>query len=217
MEERKLYRALGLDAGAGLDEIKKAYRLLAKQYHPDVTKDPATGEQFRKVVTAYKILSVRERKRKYVDFPVNEASRRRHHTATPQDIHSLGKLVCEGKVAEMRAFAAKRLGFSGKKSAYIYLKKALADSSEMVVIAAVEAIGRLEVVQSAADLASLFSRGTRRTKLEILESVEKIGRRSGFSQILVLGMQSKDRDIRSRALSVFARLGKEGATNEHAK
>ncbi|MFP4492211.1 MAG: DnaJ domain-containing protein [Spirochaetaceae bacterium] len=216
MEERKLYRALGLDAGAGLEEIKKAYRVLAKQYHPDATMDPATGEQFRKVAAAYKILSLRERKRKYVDFPVKEASKRRH-TSTPQDVHSLGKLVCEGKVAEMRAFAAKRLGFSGKKSAYPYLKKALFDPSEMVIIAAVEAIGRLEIVQSAPDLASLFSRGNRRTKLEILDAVEKIGRRGGFSQILVLGMQSADRGIRSRALSVFARIGKEGATNEKAE
>jgi curved DNA-binding protein CbpA len=210
LEERKLYRALGLESGAGLDEIKRAYRVLAKQYHPDVTKDPATGEQFRKVVAAYKILSVRESKRKFVNFPNRERSSTRTRS-TPQDIHSLGKLVCEGKVAEMRAFAAKRLGFSGKRSAYPYLKKALFDESEMVVLAAVEAVGRLGIVQSAGELSSLFSRANRRVRIAILDAVESIGRRQGFSPILVLGMKSEDREIRSRSLSIFARLGKEGA------
>lgn len=216
MEERKLYGALGLEAGAGLEEIKRAYRVLAKQYHPDVTKDPATGEQFRKVVAAYKILSVRERKRKYVDFPVNERAKRRSSGA-PQDIHSLGRLVLEGKVAEMRSFAAKRLGSSGKKSAYPYLKKALYDESELVVCSAVEAIGVLRIVQSAGDLSAVFSRGSGRVKHAVLDTVEKIGRRQSFSPILVVGMQSGDREIRSRALSIFARLGKEGASdNEYA-
>jgi len=217
LEERKLYSALGLDAGAGPEELKRAYRDLAKRYHPDITKDPSTGEEFRKVVAAYKILSVRERKRKYVDFPVRETKNERRRTSTPQDIHSLGKLVREGKVAEMRAFAAKRLGFSGKKSAYPYLRDALSDPSELVIVSAVEAIGRLKVLQSSGELAALFARANRRVKLTILETVEKIGRRQGFSRILVLGMQSSDRELRARSLSIFARLGKEGASHEYAQ
>jgi hypothetical protein len=108
------------------------------------------------------------------------------------------------------------MGFSGKKSAYVYLKRALFDESEMVVLAAVEAVGRLRIFQSAGELSSVYSHGSRAVKLRVLDTVEKIGRRQGFSPIVVLGMRSMDREIRSRALSIFARLGKEGASNEHA-
>ncbi len=219
MEEPRLYRALGLEAGAGLDEIKRAYRRLAKQYHPDVTKDPATGDEFRKVVAAYKVLSVRKRKKNYVDFPVRERNglRPRAKPASAQpDLHSLGKLVSEGMVAEMRAFAAKRLGFTGKKGAYYYLKNAFFDESEMVVIAAVEAVGRLKIIQSCDQLSRLFGAGSRQVKLAVLDAVERIGRRRGFSAILVMGMKSTDREIRTRSLSIFARLGKEGEYHEFA-
>lgn len=215
MEERKLYHTLGLDTGADLEEIKRAYRTLAKRYHPDSTQDPATGEEFRKVTAAYKILSVREKKRKYVDFPVREKARTRRNSTKEQDVHSLGKLVTEGKVAEMRAFAAKRLGSSGKRSAYPYLKKALFDESEMVVLSAVDAVGRLRILQSAGELASVYSRGARSVKLAVLDAVEKIDSRRGFSQILVMAMKTSDREIRSRALSLFARLGKEGKEDEY--
>ncbi|MCD1294022.1 hypothetical protein CUJ83_03310 [Methanocella sp. CWC-04] len=55
--DKNYYEILGLDASASIDDIKKAYRILAKKYHPDVNKDPRSGEIFKSVSEAYEILS----------------------------------------------------------------------------------------------------------------------------------------------------------------
>ena len=52
-----LYALLGVPADADSDAIKKAYRRLARQLHPDVNPDPATQEKFKEVSRAYEILS----------------------------------------------------------------------------------------------------------------------------------------------------------------
>ena len=47
------YAVLGLQRCACADEVRKAYRELARRYHPDVSGDPETAKQFRKVTEAY--------------------------------------------------------------------------------------------------------------------------------------------------------------------
>ena len=57
MAKRDYYEVLGLAKGATQDEIKKAYRKLAKKYHPDVNKDPGAEEKFKEINEAYEVLS----------------------------------------------------------------------------------------------------------------------------------------------------------------
>src|SRR3954453_20746226 len=52
-----LYALLGVSPDADADAIKKAYRRLARQLHPDVNPDPQTQEKFKEVSRAYEILS----------------------------------------------------------------------------------------------------------------------------------------------------------------
>ena len=52
-----LYELLGVDRGADADAIKKAYRRLARQYHPDVNPDPDAQERFKEISLAYEVLS----------------------------------------------------------------------------------------------------------------------------------------------------------------
>ena len=47
------YDVLGVDSEASSDEIKKAYRKLARELHPDLNPDPAASEKFKEVTTAY--------------------------------------------------------------------------------------------------------------------------------------------------------------------
>mmetsp|Transcript_10885 Transcript_10885/g.23230 ORF Transcript_10885/g.23230 Transcript_10885/m.23230 type:complete len:269 (-) Transcript_10885:152-958(-) len=51
------YTVLGVDEGASAADIKKRYFLLAKQYHPDVNKDPGAKEHFQEISDAYALLS----------------------------------------------------------------------------------------------------------------------------------------------------------------
>jgi len=60
-----LYETLGVSRDADGDAIKKAYRRLARQLHPDVNPDPATQEKFKDVTRAYEVLSDPEKRRMY--------------------------------------------------------------------------------------------------------------------------------------------------------
>ncbi|MDQ5822328.1 MAG: molecular chaperone DnaJ [Actinomycetota bacterium] len=61
-----LYDTLGVKRGASADEIKKAYRKLARQYHPDTNAgDKAAEERFKEVQTAYDVLSDGEKRKQY--------------------------------------------------------------------------------------------------------------------------------------------------------
>ena len=53
MAKRDYYEVLGLSKGASSDEIKKAYRKLAKKYHPDVNKAKDAEEKFKEINEAY--------------------------------------------------------------------------------------------------------------------------------------------------------------------
>jgi molecular chaperone DnaJ len=59
------YKTLGVDKKASQDDIKKAYRKLARQYHPDTNKDAGAEERFKQVSEAYDVLSDPEKRKKY--------------------------------------------------------------------------------------------------------------------------------------------------------
>ena len=57
MSKRDYYEVLGVGKDASQDEIKKAYRKLARQYHPDVNKAADAEDKFKEVKEAYDVLS----------------------------------------------------------------------------------------------------------------------------------------------------------------
>ena len=61
-----LYKILGVSRGASQDEVKKAYRELAKKLHPDRNKDNKTvADEFKRVSAAYAVLGDKEQRAKY--------------------------------------------------------------------------------------------------------------------------------------------------------
>lgn len=62
---RDPYAILGVKRGASADEIKKAFRGLAKKHHPDANKDPASGKLFKEVTAAYDLLSDPEKRKAF--------------------------------------------------------------------------------------------------------------------------------------------------------
>lgn len=68
MSNRDYYDILGLGRNASDDEIKGAFRKLARQYHPDVNKDPDAEEKFKEINEAYGVLSDPDKRARYDRF-----------------------------------------------------------------------------------------------------------------------------------------------------
>lgn len=66
--EKSLYTTLGVSQNATSDEIKKAYRKLARQYHPDINKAKDAEEKFKEINAAYEILSDEKKRAQYDQF-----------------------------------------------------------------------------------------------------------------------------------------------------
>ncbi|WP_373036645.1 DnaJ C-terminal domain-containing protein [Sulfurimonas sp.] len=62
---KSLYDTLEISENASESEIKKAYRKLARQYHPDVNKDKGAEDKFKEINAAYEILSDKQKKQQY--------------------------------------------------------------------------------------------------------------------------------------------------------
>src|SRR5580692_11380362 len=71
MEFRDYYQILGLQRSATADDIRKAYRRLARKYHPDVSKEPDALERFKQMQEAYEVLKDPKKRAAYDQLGAN--------------------------------------------------------------------------------------------------------------------------------------------------
>jgi len=68
MEYKDYYKIMGLDRSASQDDIKRAYRKLARKYHPDVSKEPDAEIKFKELGEAYEVLKDAKKRAQYDQF-----------------------------------------------------------------------------------------------------------------------------------------------------
>lgn len=71
VEFQDYYATLGVAKDASQEEIRKSYRALARKFHPDVNKDPDSGERFKKITEANEVLSDPEKRKRYDELGAN--------------------------------------------------------------------------------------------------------------------------------------------------
>lgn len=81
MAKKDYYEILGISKSAGEPDVKKAYRTLAKKYHPDINKEANATEKFKEVQEAYDVLSDSQKRAQYDQFG---------HSAFDQNTQSYG-------------------------------------------------------------------------------------------------------------------------------
>src|SRR6266699_5054617 len=65
VEYKDYYKTLGVPKNASTEDVKKAYRKLARQYHPDVNKKPDAEKKFKEINEANEVLSDPEKRKRY--------------------------------------------------------------------------------------------------------------------------------------------------------
>src|SRR4051812_10332408 len=68
MTKRDYYEVLGVGKSASTDEIKKAYRKMAMQFHPDKNPDKSAEEKFKEASEAYEVLGDADKRKRYDQF-----------------------------------------------------------------------------------------------------------------------------------------------------
>lgn len=81
MDYKDYYATLGVKRDASQDEIQKAYRKLARKFHPDVNKDPKAESKFKEINEAYEVLKDPDKRSKYDQF--GQAWKQRQQTGAP--------------------------------------------------------------------------------------------------------------------------------------
>ncbi|MFP4425254.1 MAG: HEAT repeat domain-containing protein [Spirochaetaceae bacterium] len=198
LQLHKAYTILGLPKGAPLSEVRLAYRRLALRYHPD--RPGGSVRAFERIERAYSDLRAATEEQSAVPDPESR------ECVSLTEMQRLGTLLRESSDPSVRLFACRSLANSGRRSAYAYIRNALYDPSELVVLSAVEAVSTLGIRHAYGDLGSVYSRGSERVRLAVLRGIEGSSALEQFRSVVLQALEDPDPEVRRRGLSCFARM-----------
>lgn len=112
-----LYETLGVDKNATADDIKKAYRRLARKYHPDINKEAGAEDKFKEINAAYEILSDEAKRRQYDQYGDSMFGGQNFHDfASSQGMGNLDEILKNIFGGGFGGFSSQRGGFSNFSS-----------------------------------------------------------------------------------------------------
>lgn len=199
---RSALRTLGLDTSASWQDIRTAYARKVKQAHPD--SSPGHGSRFvlEQTLQAYRLLKT--------SYRVDEQKRSRvsRHTrpAAAPSWQSIGRTALAADTPEERCAACSALGRTGRRSASAYLRAALYDHDDRVVVAAATALGLLKARSAARDYEGIFDSAGLRVRSSILNAAVQTGPAECFRKLFVTALSDEDRSVRRVALTGLSRL-----------
>lgn len=132
---RDYYKALGIPKSASPAEIKRAYRRLARQYHPDVTGDDrASTERFKEITEAYEVLSDPRRRRAYDMFGSASGAPRPAGTPEPDPFAGFAEAVADVLRRSQRRQTGPEPGVDIERSVEVTLAEATTGTEKSVTV-----------------------------------------------------------------------------------
>ncbi|MBN1649355.1 MAG: J domain-containing protein [Spirochaetales bacterium] len=183
------FQVLGLESTAGKNEIKRAYALLVRKYHPDTALVP-NRFLLERVISAYHILSSAD-----LSMKMKPSLKDAVHIRTRE-----APLVT-------RLRNIQTLAQSGRKGAYYFLRQDLYDKNEQIVCASIRAVASLGILQSVPEFSAIFRAGSEKIKLHILDAVDTMQQYTAFKGLINQAVSDDFASVRGKAWKLFARAG----------
>lgn len=204
----QIYKILEVSPGVGFETVKKSYRKLVKQYHPDLNKSKDAAKQFDRIQNAFEIFKSQFASGKYFyqKGPVQDAV-----DIFPKKfnmIHQfylLGRSLLQEKNPLKRIEIIQKLVSTRKKSAYTFIRKGLWDHDDRVVEQAILGLGELNMAQSGAELTALYLRSSTQIRQVILETLENMENIKAFNNLLIAAMKDSNKSLKKKAVLMFAK------------
>ena len=134
------------------------------------------------------------------------AARRFRQTSKSNTLFTAGKSLKNGSTVEEKISAINIFIGLKRKSAYPFLRIAMNERSEKVVIASIAAIGKLKIIQAGPELGYLMFSGSVRIKDTILDTIQMIGKKNNYFSILDIALGDDNPIIRRKAESIIKRI-----------
>lgn len=225
------FRILGIPKNSCINELKIAYRYKAKMYHPD--RNGGDGRQFNKLHEAYTFLldsgslhrgTVRpgsdilkrkaavERQRQEFRKKAEEKTAKERAQKLAKDKSPSHKVFTAGDILIgngsdwQKKQAIQSLINLGRKSSYPFLKTALYGGSEIIVLTAIDAIGKLKIMQAGPELSSLMHSGSVKIRMAVLLAVESMDSKKYYRDIVQMAVVDSDIAVRHKAATLFQRF-----------
>ncbi len=208
MSEAAMRCLLGVDEKAQLHEIKAAFRQRIKRLHPDGGCSFDTSRSITRLTAAYSgLLEMhRGRKTKTVESSSRTAARSSiHRRSSLVEVFALGEQAVQSTDPGEREEAVRKLGQSGNRSAFAYIRKTLYDADPAVVLASVIAVGKLGMYQAGGDLAVIFSRADEALRVEVLKACVHLGDIPSIQTIIEQAEEDDSPSVRTQ-LDVIKQL-----------
>ena len=124
MEFRDYYQTLGVSREATQDEIKKAYRRLARKYHPDVSKEPDAEARMKEVNEANAVLSDPEKRAAYDQLAQGRRAGQEFHPPPDWDagFEFSGRGPFDGDAGDFSDFFAELFGRAGARGTRMHIR-----------------------------------------------------------------------------------------------
>jgi len=204
-EDQKRREAFRKAAEEGLRR-KRAERDKAQQKAAEKAAHDKRKREFERKISERRAAFEEKMKKSQLKAAKERARKLSKENSSSHKVFVSGE-VLKGKNSDrQKLHAINALVSLKRKSAYPFLKIALYEGSETIVLASIAAIGKLKIIQAGPELSSLMCSGSIKIRLAVLDAIAGIGRKNQYTVIVNMALKDREIAVRRKAEDVLKRV-----------